>query len=123
MSTLAEDIADDYRDFDGLETVTLRQIRPGGANPVPITYTDDDDATQPAALRRQLSKRDLMVLGAAAIPGEATIWELPVSVVGSAGVENGDTITDSDGKIWKIRSCDKATLGTRWRCLCVKQER
>lgn len=120
MTTAAEEIADDWQDFDGLETVTLRQIRPDGTNPVSMTYTDGDGETQPAALRRQVTQREFMALGGLAISGKLVAFELPASVVGTDGVVQGDQIIDEENVIWQVQQADKATLGTRWRCLCTR---
>ena len=123
MSTLAEEIAEDWKDFDGLEVATLQRQTGDGLDEIALSYVDDDGATQGAALRRQVSRRDQMALGAVSLTGEEVIWELPVSVVGSSvAVREGNKIVDSSGEKWAIQKVQLATLKTRWRCLCVKQE-
>lgn len=122
MATLAAEIADDWKDFDGLETVTLRQVRPDGAAEVSLSYEDDDGETQPAALRREITRRESLALGGVGLESETAAWELPVSVVGSGGVKIGDTLTDADGVVWRVQMVNHSTLKTRWRAVCTKQE-
>lgn len=123
MSTLAEEIAEDWKDFDGLEVATLQRQTADGLDEIDLSYVDDDGETQGAALRRQVSRRDQMALGAVSLTGEEVIWELPVSIVGSGvAVREGNKIVDSDDEKWTIQKVQLATLRTRWRCLCVKQE-
>lgn len=122
MTTLAQDITDDYRDFDGLETVTLHRQSAGGLEQVAISYTDDDGATQGGALRRQASYRDQMAANAIGLTSVEVVWELPATLVGSSGVRQGNIIVDSSDVYWHVNIAQLATLGTRWRCLTTRQE-
>ena len=101
--TLAAAIADDMDLFDGLESVTLTH-----------TVSGETDAVS-KALPRAVTTRE-----AAASNGKYTAsdvnWHLKASEVSSRPVP-GDTITDGDGDVWTVLDVQKATLGTRWRCI------
>lgn len=117
--TLAEEIADDWKDCDGLEVVTLKRARADGGDELEISYVDDDGETQGAALRRQTSRREQMALaGSVSLEDDLVTFELPVSIVGSLGVRQRDIIVDADGRVWRVVKCDLASLKTRWRCIC-----
>lgn len=123
MSTLAEEIADDWKDFDGLEVVTLLQVRGDGRKSVPMSYVNANGDTQGAALRRGLNRRDMVALaGAVTLTGDETVFELPASLVGANGVRQRDVITDADDMKFRVIRSDLVTLKTRWRCVCQLQE-
>jgi len=104
--TLAADIADDYTFMDGVETVTVT-FRPAGTQ-----------VTTVKALRRTTNWRELN----AGLQGNfeigTEVFQLFNATLSSNIPKNGDLITDSDSKKYTIKSVIKATLGTRWDCIC-----
>ena len=110
--TLATDIANDCDEFDGIETVTLRQIRPGGTNPVSVASVTSNPLT-----RRQM----LALGGAIDLDGDAKNFSLNVTDVGSGGVKRGDQLIQSDNTVWTVVECALATLGTRWKVVAEQR--
>lgn len=110
--TLAEDIANDCDDFDGIETVTLRQIRPGGANSVSVASVTSNPLT-----RRQM----LALGGAIDLDSDAKNFSLNVTDVGSDGVKRGDQLILSDNTVWSVIECSLATLSTRWKVIAEQR--
>lgn len=110
--TLATDIANDCDEFDGIETVTLRQIRPGGSNAVSVASVTSGPLT-----RRQM----LALGGSVDLDGDAKNFSLNVTDVGSDGVKRGDQIVKSDNTVWTVIDTELATLGTRWKCVCQQR--
>ena len=106
--TLADDIAGDMADFDGLETVSLYDV---SAN------TTDASVS---ALRRAVNYSPTQAGGSFGVNPTKTVFHIQTSTTAIIPAE-GDTITDSASTVWTIDSVDKATLGTRWRCPCTEQ--
>ena len=104
--TLAADIAGDYSVMDGTEAVTLTPQNPAGTPASGVT-----------ALRRVLSKRDLMGIG---IEPSDLVWHLWVSTLGGTVPKQGDKITDAGSVSYLIQNLELDTLGTRWRCIARK---
>ena len=122
MSTVSDEIGDDWKEFDGLEVVTLHRQSSQGLEQIAISYEDADGVTQGGALRRQATHKDAIALGLAGLTGAEVIFELPVSLVGSSGVRQGNLIVDEDNVTWSVNVAQLATMKTRWRCLVTRQE-
>lgn len=105
--TLAADIANDWQQFDGVETVTV------AANGTAI-----DDAK---GLQSATDRMDIAMLGSIGLEADTTVWTVWTATLGGATIRNGDKITDGDGNGWIVRQVSLKTLGTRFRCVCVKE--
>lgn len=99
------DLSGHYAYFHGTEAITHTSTRDTG------NLTD----AVANALRRQVTSKE-----AAASNGVYTTsdlaWSLPVSQAAYTP-KPGDKITDAAAVVWTVLQVDKATLGTRWRCL------
>lgn len=106
--TLADDIAGDLADFDGVETVSLYSA---------AGNTTDSAVT---ALRHAIQYRDLQLGAPVGVEPTDTAFNLQASTVTTAP-KQGDTITDSSNTVWTVLNVQKVTLGTRYRCACREQ--
>jgi hypothetical protein len=106
--TLASDIAGDYTIFDDTETVTFTPLT--GSNTTGVT-----------ALRRATGTRQVSGEAMGMDSETATMWSLFTSTLSSAVPVPGCKITDSSSVVWRIQEVAKVTLGSRYRCLCVKE--
>lgn len=105
------DIAHDLSLADGSETVTVTLKRVDAETQVPVT----------GALRRALGRPHAFYSGVA-LQGDELVWNVPHVPLGEAELQRGDTIADSAGSVWTILSAARVTLGTRWRCVCRKEQ-
>lgn len=108
---LADDIASDYLIIDGVETVTYTPR--GGAA-----------ITTAKGLRRPVRRGPVNTGGS--YPGDevrSAVWHVWVSTL-TAGVvcKPGDTILDTRGATWIVKSVGEETLLTRWRLECVESQ-
>lgn len=106
----ADDIADDYLMFDGLEAVTLKSSFRSGA-PVSVSVA--------SALRRYLTKEDRRNTGGV-YRGDDLKWLIPQTLLADAGYapKPGDRVVDSAGDEWTVLNAEKRTLGTMWWLVC-----
>lgn len=116
---LADDIADDFEDFDGNDEVVLTIIRAGGSEDITVTSANSGPKSRAGGAALQ-----------GGLVGRQRSWSLPVvEVVNAAGeqvaVEVGDKLTIGEGEdeeVWQVDSVDLLTLNTRWLCQCSLQE-
>ena len=111
---LRDDIENDWRHIDGVETVTVT-VDPQGDTP-----TEIEDVH---ALQRPVDRKLTDVFTSIAIQSDDCAWH-----VWSVGLNDhatklkpGDEIAGEDGDAWTILACQWETLKTRWRCLCRKK--
>lgn len=107
--TLAADIAGDHTIFDSVETVTLTPLPTGSA------------VATVKSLREPLTKADLEYFAGLGIDATAIVFNLWNATLGGLSPKSPDTITDGDAVVWTIHEATQETLGTRWRCRCLKQ--
>jgi hypothetical protein len=107
---LADDIANDYTYFDGLETVTFTPRNPTGA------------AVPNVKGLRRVQEQTSIAATSGAMPSEPidVVFHLWTATLGGAVPKNGDSLTDSLGTVWTILDLQKTTLGTRYRAACRK---
>jgi hypothetical protein len=96
---------------DGVETVTVTLKRAEG----------ETEITVPGALRRGLVRPHETYSGVA-LQGEELVWNIPHEPLDDASLQRGDTIADAADSVWTILSASLLTLGTRWRCVCRKEQ-
>jgi len=102
--TLAFDPGDDFAGVaDGQEPVTL--TRPGSSTSTPISD----------ALRRSLRRGEIEASGGRYTAGDVA-WHLPGAQLGDAP-RVGDVIIDAAAGRWTLLEVERATLGSRWRCV------
>lgn len=116
--TLADEIANDYEEIDGVETVTLT---PKNRSVQPLTNVK--------ALQRQLTRADVQLIGdALAIGSEWAAWNVWNSrgalsaVLSNQGAEPrlGDWLISASGVAWVIKNIVYSPLTTRWRLICER---
>lgn len=140
MTALAASIANDYQHFDGRDSVTFTSINDGSGSDVTISSV--------SVLPQAQTETDLQALGGGT-QQEVRVWQIPAVLLRSASVfhkyipawltdwvtltgaastpaflcrvKPGDTITDSAGDVWTVGLVSLLTLGTRWRCVCVRR--
>lgn len=140
MTALAASIANDYLYFDGRDTATFTSINDGSGSDVTISSV--------SLLPQSQTETDLQALGGGT-QQEVRVWQIPAVVLRHADVfhkftppwlsdwitltgagatpaflcrvKPGDKITDSGGDVWIVGLVSLVTLGTRWRCVCVRQ--
>lgn len=105
----------DFANIDNRETVTVTCPR-AGVDPDFAAETD-------LAFRRPLDiRRDFTA--DVALTGKEIVWNIAASVMvnGSGRVElqEGDTITDGDGKVYKVLTASLKTFRSRWRAVCIE---
>lgn len=107
---LATDIAADYTAFDGAEAITFASVV-NGATTVSLAVA--------SALRRALTKQapQLSAAGLALEPGDV-VFHVPNTLLSGNVPKPGDLITDAANVVFTILAATKATLGTRWACVC-----
>ena len=105
------DIGHDMSLADGSETVTVTLKRAGGETAIEVA----------GALRRALGQPH-QLFGGIALEGNEVVWNVPASPLGGDDLRRGDTITDAQAIAWTILAAAKLTLGTRWRCICRKEQ-
>lgn len=97
---------------DGLETVTSIAVK---------TSSGSTTLSNVAGCKRtKLTKRDMEFFGQAGIESQMVVWHVPNQNLSDNALRPGDTIT-ATAETWTILNTEKATRGTRWRCVCVKQ--
>lgn len=108
--TLATDIANDYTAFDGAEAVTFSVV---------VNNAVSATVSVSSALRRALTKQagQLSAAGLALEPEDVS-FHLPVSLLSGNTPKPGDLITDASSVVFTILAATKATLGTRYACVC-----
>ena len=88
---------------DGLEAVTLKY--PGASSTTAVSH----------AKRRQVSIREALASGGRYTTSDVA-WHLPQSEA-TTQPKLGSKIVDSSSVYWTVIVVDKATRGTRWRCM------
>lgn len=104
--TLALDISEDFADViegDGDEAVTVN--RRGKTNTAVAN-----------ALRRTINTREIVASDGQYQHNDVR-WHLPVEECATAPAM-GDALVDTDGNYWTILAVTKATLSSRWLCIC-----
>lgn len=106
----ALNLASDYEIFDGLEAVTFKRV------------TDGSVASSTAiasALRMAITRQSnqLTAAGLSLEPGDLA-FHLPAELLGAEKPKPGDLIEDASGVVYTILASTKATLGTRYACVC-----
>lgn len=103
--SLADDIRDDYRVVDDLESITYRSV----ANDV------DTEVSVSDVLRYLLRKSERQSSGGVYVAGD-TQWSIAAATLPATLLPKpGDEIEDADGDTHVILECDHATAKTRWR--------
>lgn len=105
--TFEADILDDCELFDAVQTVTL-------------TLLDGTTESVAYVTSSKLTKEQTRQYGPIGADDEIRNFSLPVQELDSEVPQQDCTITDADGVLWKIRSVEKRTVGTRYLCMCVK---
>lgn len=140
MTALAAQIANDHETFDGLESATFTSINDGSGA--------DVDIASVSLLPQAQTETDLQALGGG-VQQEVRVWQIPAVLLRHADVfhkyippwlsdwitltsaaaspaffcrvKPSDKITDAGGLVWIVGIVSLVTLGTRWRCVCVRQ--
>jgi hypothetical protein len=105
--TLEADILSDCELFDAVQTVTL-------------TLLDGTTESVAYVTTSKLTKEQTRQYGPVGFDDEIRNYSLPVNELTSKVPEQDCTITDASGLVWKIKSVEKRTVGTRYLCMCVK---
>jgi hypothetical protein len=105
--TFEADILNDCELFDAVQTVTL-------------TLLDGTTESVAYVTTSKLTKEQTRQYGPIGADDEIRSYSLPVNELTSKVPEQDCTITTVDGLIWKIKSVEKRTVGTRYLCMCVK---
>lgn len=107
---MALDLTTDYAILDGLEAVTFRRVD-AGATVASVAIA--------SALRRAGVKNAafLSAAGLALEPTDLT-FHLPVALLGAERPKPGDLIEDAAGVVYTILAATRATLATRYACIC-----
>lgn len=116
---LADEIARDWEDIDGVEDVTITPLNDA---------TTIDPVTTVKALQRQVSRVDIQLFGGViGLEPEDTVFHVwKYRAEGSDDLvtaltrkpRNGDTITQSDGSRWTIIGGQYSPQTSRWRFIC-----
>ena len=101
-------IANDWKRFDNIITVTLKDFD-GGVTSV------QGVVSQPLN-----KKQTAMVMQAVGVDDETQSFSLPVANLGSVEPQQGNRVVDNNGVVWNVLSCELLTLDTRWMLACVK---
>ena len=101
------DILNDCELFDAVQTVTL-------------TLLDGTTESVAYVTTSKLTKEQTRQYGPVGFDDEIRNYSLPVNELTSKVPEQDCTITDASGLVWKIKSVEKRTVGTRYLCMCVK---
>lgn len=116
--SLAEEIKNDWQEFDGVEDVTI------------MAYGGDAQAIRNCkALKRKLSFTDIALGAGLALTNNSRVWEVwRASMVGenddfagSYEIQSRDYLIQADGTSWTVASADVCTLDTRCRLICTRQ--
>lgn len=105
--SIVSDIATDYQHIEGVENVTFTPRNPDAAS-----------INNVKALRRELSKSAQYLGASAGIEPTDVPWHLWATTLGAVVPKNGDTVTDSAGIVWRIKSLTFSPRTSRYRCLC-----
>lgn len=105
------DVTQDFLNWDNTEAVTVSLIRTTGTTARSIAN----------GLRRAINRTDSQVAGIQ-IGSESTVWNIPVAQMTTGDeIKEGDTVTDDDAIVWRIKIVALLTFKTRWRLVCTKQ--
>ncbi len=110
--TTTLDVSQDFLNFDNTEEVTVSLIRTTGTT----ARTVDN------GLRRGTTLNDSQIAGVQ-LGSNSRVWNIPNEQLTSGDeIVAGDTITDEDSVVWKVKGVSFLTFETRWRCVCTKQK-
>ncbi|HEX3870238.1 MAG TPA: hypothetical protein VHV77_07380 [Pirellulales bacterium] len=110
MMGLAENIANDLKVLDGAMTVIVTT-----AAGISVTVPDVLPA---AAEQQELSMLD----GTLGMESRVRTFHLPVASLGTLEPACGDLISEADGQRWRVKSVRLATLGTRLKATCFREQ-
>ena len=102
-------VDNDYLIFDNTESVTVTRERTDG----------DDSVTVDNALRRAISRAELSAAGVR-ITGRELVWNIPKTQLGDGDIAEGDTITDTEGVVFHVKSLQFGTWESRVRAICQR---
>ena len=111
--TLFDDIAEDYQHVDGIETVT---------------YTDASASTEVTTVqadRQDLNKREVSLGGQLGLQPNTVVWRVWSATLEGIVPDRGDTITDSESRVWAFISSTEtrhATTSLFHRIVCAQQK-
>ena len=101
-------IANDWKRFDNIITVTLKDFD-GGVTSV------QGVVSQPLN-----KKQTAMVMQAVGVDDETQSFSLPVANLSGVEPQQGNRVVDNNGVVWNVLSCELLTLDTRWMLACVR---
>lgn len=104
------DYAGEHAYIDGVETVTFTPQNPAGT---PVTTVK--------ALRSELTRRQIAMLGAVGLEPGDTSFVLWNATIGENVPKNGDKVTDSSLDEWYLTSVSKRSDGVQWICTARKK--
>ena len=102
-----------YQKMPNKEAITLTTYR--GVNRDTVAATSIEYAWQ-----RELARDDI-AQGLVTTSETGEVWHVPDAFVSSAGINQGDTITDSDSVIWTVMSSSRVRSKTHWRCITRRE--
>lgn len=104
---LSDILADDFRTFDSLETVT---------------FTQRATTIEVAGAKQQMLRHDALEQLANSFGLETNYRSFSLPVANLAGVEPrpGDTLRDGLEINWRVLSATLMTVGTRWVLACMQ---
>jgi len=111
--TLFEDLQQDYLHVDGIQTVT---------------YTDESASTSVATVKadtQALDKRETSLAGQLGLQPNVKVWRVWSATLEGMVPDKGDSITDSESKVWTVKSLTETRHGTTsifHRALCEQQK-
>lgn len=92
-----------------------------GTETVTFTNLSGSTTSSVTALRRATGHRQITGEAIGMDSETAAMWSLRTSTLSSAVPVPGCKITDADSVVWRIQEVAKVALGSRYRCLCVKE--
>lgn len=104
--SFADSVANDYKMFDAVETVTYAAVRAAGSTDYSVTHAEPYDHTTEEVVASEglFSHGDRQ-------------WSLGCNQLSGVVPQAGDKITQSDGTVWVLfAAAVKDSLGITWVC-------
>lgn len=106
--SIAEEVADDWEEVEGIETVTLI-----------ATNRAENEKKGVKALRGSMKHRELMLAQQLNMPLDSVVFILFTNTMGTFVPQPMDKIQAGQER-FTIKHAKEGRFGTPWRCMCSK---
>lgn len=107
------DYSKDYLHWDNTEAVTVSTTLAGS------TTTTSVSVALSADIKRSIFRGQITGL-----EGDELVWMIPIDLMGSVEINEGDKITQTGGAVWQVKQAFRRGIGTsdtHFECLCIRK--